>query len=80
MPRGPEEQDGLLAGGRGAGEVRYGHGCVGEGEDWSINLWRREIEGQRGFLGFGSSESVEASLDFQTGPSFDSMLTLLSIQ
>ena len=58
MPRGPEEQDGLLAGGRGAGEVRDGHGCgEGGGGDWLVNLWR-----WRGI--FWSSESVER--DFQT--------------
>lgn len=30
VPRGPEEEDSLPAGGRGVGQVRCGHGCEGQ--------------------------------------------------
>ena len=37
VPRGPKEEDGLLAGGRSAGEVRYGHGCEGQkSKSWRV--------------------------------------------
>lgn len=75
MPRGPEEQDGLLAGGRGAGEVRDGHGCGGEG---LVNLgWEPEVPD---FLSRASLSSQSLSLSifklaFETRASL-----LLSIQ
>ena len=58
MPRGPEEQGGFLAGGRGAGEVRDGHGCGGAAEETGWSLVAGDFLVKR----VESSQSV----DFQT--------------
>ena len=68
MPRGPEEQDDLLAGRRGAGEVRDGHGCGGAAEETGCNLWW-----WRGI--FWSSESSRVSQSIFKLACFDSSLT-----